>query len=159
MTQIVGAVCLSGACLADGRGAGLMPDPAVEAFAERPASGTPEQPPVCSAPVSAQVMAEQADKLRRDGYIRIAPSGRSLGGVADDRGAEAGRRAAHVPRDRRRRGLRPGRPVTGSGLQGMRDRLAALGGSLTVGSAPGRGTTVSGVLSCEPAIPGLAATG
>ena len=50
-------------------------------------------------------------------------------------------------------------PMTGSGLQGMRDRLAALGGSLTVGSAPGRGTTVAGVLPCEPAIPSLAATG
>jgi len=50
-------------------------------------------------------------------------------------------------------------PMTGSGLQGMRDRLAALGGSLTVGSAPGRGTTVAGALPCEPAIPSLAATG
>jgi signal transduction histidine kinase len=49
--------------------------------------------------------------------------------------------------------------VTGSGLQGMRDRLAALGGSLTVSSAPGRGTTVAGALPCEPAIPSLAATG
>jgi signal transduction histidine kinase len=52
-----------------------------------------------------------------------------------------------------------GGPVTGSGLQGMRDRLAALGGSLTVSSAPGRGTTVAGALPCEPAIPSLAATG
>jgi signal transduction histidine kinase len=50
-------------------------------------------------------------------------------------------------------------PVTGSGLQGMRDRLAALGGSLTVSSAPGRGTTVAGTLPCGPAIPSLAATG
>ena len=50
-------------------------------------------------------------------------------------------------------------PVTGSGLQGMRDRLAALGGSLTVSSAPGRGTTVAGALPCEHAVPSLAATG
>jgi signal transduction histidine kinase len=50
-------------------------------------------------------------------------------------------------------------PMTGSGLQGMRDRLAALGGSLTVSSAPGRGTTVAGALPCESAIPSLAATG
>ena len=50
-------------------------------------------------------------------------------------------------------------PMTGSGLQGMRDRLQALGGSLTVGSAPGRGTTIAGALPCEPAIPSLAATG
>jgi signal transduction histidine kinase len=32
----------------------------------------------------------------------------------------------------------------GTGLQGMADRLAALGGSLEVSSAPGEGTTVSG---------------
>ena len=72
MTQVVGAACLSGACLADGRGAGLMPDPAVEAFAERAAAGTPEQPPVCGAPVSVQVMAEEADKLRRDGDYPVS---------------------------------------------------------------------------------------
>jgi signal transduction histidine kinase len=34
----------------------------------------------------------------------------------------------------------------GSGLQGMADRLAALGGSLRVSSRPGHGTTVSGAL-------------
>jgi hypothetical protein len=67
MTQVAGAACLLGACLADGRGAGLIPDPAVEAFAERAAAGTPEQPPVCGASVRLQVMAEEADKLRRDG--------------------------------------------------------------------------------------------
>jgi signal transduction histidine kinase len=50
-------------------------------------------------------------------------------------------------------------PVTGSGLQGMRDRLAALGGSLTVSSARGRGTTVAGALPCEPALASLVATG
>jgi signal transduction histidine kinase len=32
----------------------------------------------------------------------------------------------------------------GTGTQGMADRLAALGGQLTVSSSPGRGTTVSG---------------
>jgi signal transduction histidine kinase len=50
-------------------------------------------------------------------------------------------------------------PVTGSGLPAMRDRLAALGGSVTVSSAPGRGTTVAGTLPCEPALPALATTG
>jgi signal transduction histidine kinase len=30
----------------------------------------------------------------------------------------------------------------GSGLQGLTDRLAVIGGSLTVDSPPGRGTTV-----------------
>jgi signal transduction histidine kinase len=34
----------------------------------------------------------------------------------------------------------------GSGLQGMADRLAALGGLLEVQSAPGQGTTVAGRL-------------
>jgi len=32
----------------------------------------------------------------------------------------------------------------GTGVQGMADRLAALGGDVRVGSAPGRGTVVSG---------------
>jgi signal transduction histidine kinase len=34
----------------------------------------------------------------------------------------------------------------GTGLQGMADRLAAVGGTLRIDSAPGRGTTVSGAL-------------
>jgi signal transduction histidine kinase len=42
------------------------------------------------------------------------------------------------------RGFDPGIVGNGSGLQGMADRLAAVGGSLDVRSAPGRGTTVSG---------------
>ena len=42
------------------------------------------------------------------------------------------------------RGFDPVAAVSGSGLQGMADRLAAVGGSLEVRSAPGRGTTVAG---------------
>jgi signal transduction histidine kinase len=34
----------------------------------------------------------------------------------------------------------------GTGLQGMADRLAALGGALHVSSQPGRGTTLTGQL-------------
>jgi glucose-6-phosphate-specific signal transduction histidine kinase len=34
----------------------------------------------------------------------------------------------------------------GTGLQGMADRLAALGGGLQVRSRPGHGTTISGQL-------------
>ena len=42
------------------------------------------------------------------------------------------------------KGFDPGTVTQGSGLQNMRDRLEALGGSLDVRSAPGRGTTVVG---------------
>jgi signal transduction histidine kinase len=42
------------------------------------------------------------------------------------------------------RGFDPNVVATGSGLQGMADRLAAVGGSLEVRSSPGRGTTVAG---------------
>jgi signal transduction histidine kinase len=38
----------------------------------------------------------------------------------------------------------------GSGLRGMADRLAALGGRLDVDSPPGRGTTITGVIPCAP---------
>jgi signal transduction histidine kinase len=42
------------------------------------------------------------------------------------------------------RGFDPDQVTMGSGLQGMADRLAAVGGSLEIRSAPGRGTTVAG---------------
>jgi signal transduction histidine kinase len=42
------------------------------------------------------------------------------------------------------RGFDLNQVATGSGIQGMADRLAAVGGSLEVRSAPGRGTTVAG---------------
>jgi signal transduction histidine kinase len=42
------------------------------------------------------------------------------------------------------RGFDPNQVATGSGLQGMADRLAAVGGSLEIRSAPGRGTMVAG---------------
>jgi signal transduction histidine kinase len=42
------------------------------------------------------------------------------------------------------RGFDPVAVGSGSGLQGMADRLAAVGGSLEVRSAPGQGTTVAG---------------
>ena len=42
------------------------------------------------------------------------------------------------------RGFDPTATVYGTGLQGMADRLEAIGGTLEVVSAPGRGTTVGG---------------
>jgi signal transduction histidine kinase len=42
------------------------------------------------------------------------------------------------------RGFDPSGVSSGSGLQGMADRLAAVGGSLDVESSPGRGTRVAG---------------
>ena len=41
----------------------------------------------------------------------------------------------------------------GTGLQGMADRLAALGGDLQVRSQPGQGTTVTGQLPVRPLEP------
>ena len=49
------------------------------------------------------------------------------------------------------RGFDPDAAERGSGLQGIADRLAALGGTLTVRSAPGAGTTIGGSLPLEAA--------
>jgi signal transduction histidine kinase len=49
------------------------------------------------------------------------------------------------------RGFDPAAAERGSGLQGIADRLAALGGTLTVRSAPGAGTTIAGSLPVEAA--------
>ena len=43
-------------------------------------------------------------------------------------------------------GFDPGLTRRGTGLQGMADRLAALGGTLHIDSQPGHGTTVQGWL-------------
>jgi signal transduction histidine kinase len=39
----------------------------------------------------------------------------------------------------------------GSGLQGIADRLAALGGSVEIRSTPGAGTTITGTLPAAAA--------
>jgi signal transduction histidine kinase len=44
------------------------------------------------------------------------------------------------------RGFEPSTTSYGTGLQGIADRLAALGGALEVRSTPGRGTVVSGTI-------------
>jgi signal transduction histidine kinase len=41
-------------------------------------------------------------------------------------------------------------PAGGSGLTGLGDRLGAIGGTLSVSSAPGAGTTVTAVVPLEP---------
>jgi signal transduction histidine kinase len=48
------------------------------------------------------------------------------------------------------KGFDPSATGHGTGLQGMADRLAALGGSLEVSSSPGRGTTVLGRVPARP---------
>jgi len=40
-------------------------------------------------------------------------------------------------------------PVLGSGLVGLRDRVAAVGGSISVSSPKGKGTVISAELPCE----------
>jgi signal transduction histidine kinase len=47
------------------------------------------------------------------------------------------------------RGFDPAVSTYGTGLQGMADRLAALGGALSVRSAPGTGTTIAGAVPVE----------
>jgi signal transduction histidine kinase len=42
------------------------------------------------------------------------------------------------------KGFEPSTVIRSSGLQNMRDRLEALGGSLEVTSAPGRGAMIAG---------------
>jgi len=49
-------------------------------------------------------------------------------------------------------GFDPAKATHGTGLQGMADRLAAVGGTLRIDSAPGSGTAISGTLPvAEPA--------
>ncbi len=42
------------------------------------------------------------------------------------------------------RGFDPAQATDGTGITSMTDRLDAAGGTLTIDSAPGRGTTVNG---------------
>jgi len=41
-------------------------------------------------------------------------------------------------------------PTAGTGLSNLRDRVESVGGTLTIGSAPGRGTRVEAVLPTRP---------
>ncbi len=50
-------------------------------------------------------------------------------------------------------GFDPTRTQLGTGVQGMKDRLEALGGSLTVESSPGAGTKVSGWIPTRHLVP------
>ena len=71
-----------------------------------------------------QNVAKYAGATRAE--VRLAASGHSLEFTVTDDGA----------------GFDPGSKAYGTGLQGMADRLHAHGGSLTVRSAPGAGTTI-----------------
>ncbi|HEY7661079.1 MAG TPA: sensor histidine kinase [Actinomycetota bacterium] len=51
-------------------------------------------------------------------------------------------------------GFEPGVATAGTGLQGMADRLDAVGGTLQVTSAPGAGTTISGRVPARSIVPG-----
>jgi signal transduction histidine kinase len=73
-----------------------------------------------------QNVAKYADADRAT--VRLSQSNGSLSFAVVDRG----------------RGFDPGSVRSGTGLQGMADRLAAVGGSLDVTSAAGSGTTVAG---------------
>jgi signal transduction histidine kinase len=75
-----------------------------------------------------QNVAKYAGAARAE--IRLAASGPYLKFEVSDDGA----------------GFDPASTGYGTGLQGMADRLHAHGGSLTVRSAPGAGTTISGRL-------------
>ncbi|HEU4356558.1 MAG TPA: ATP-binding protein, partial [Actinomycetota bacterium] len=52
------------------------------------------------------------------------------------------------------RGFDPAETGYGTGLQGMADRLDAIGGALEVVSAPGAGTTVTGRVSTDESASG-----
>src|SRR6266571_1229524 len=68
MTQIVRAAQQLGAWRSTTQccGAGLVPGPAIHAFAERAAAGAAEQPPIFGASEGPQVPAQEAGKLRGD---------------------------------------------------------------------------------------------
>jgi signal transduction histidine kinase len=68
---------------------------------------------------------------------------------ASDVSVSAGRRNGNLVVSVRDDGLGGAVPSEGSGLAGMIDRVAALGGTLTVDSPPGRGTLVTAELPCE----------
>jgi signal transduction histidine kinase len=53
-------------------------------------------------------------------------------------------------------GFNPATAAHGTGLQGMADRLSAVGGQLGIASAPGRGTTISGTVPVAALAPALA---
>jgi signal transduction histidine kinase len=80
-----------------------------------------------------QNVAKYAEASRVD--VRLAASNGSLVFDVTDDGA----------------GFDPTTTSYGTGLQGMTDRLGALGGGLTVTSSPGNGTTVSGTVPWGPA--------
>ena len=62
--------------------------------------------------------------------------------------ADNGRLAFAIKDDGK--GFDPSRARQGSGLQNMRDRIEALGGTIAIRTAPGEGTEISGTVPVEP---------
>ena len=53
-------------------------------------------------------------------------------------------------------GFNPAAAAHGTGLQGMADRLSAIGGQLRITSTPGHGTTISGTVPVTAPAPAMA---
>jgi len=127
MAKVVGAVDWLSACpvLRHGCGVGLVPDPAVEAFAEPAAAGPLEQPPIFGASEGLQVPAQEAGKLRGIGTVLMAPSGRCL----RLRGSRGVPLPVHVRADRGRDAVRVSCPQPHAGRELARSATASAGRS------------------------------
>ncbi len=53
-------------------------------------------------------------------------------------------------------GFNPANAARGTGLQGMTDRLSAIGGQLQIASTPGHGTTIAGTIPVTAPAPAMA---
>jgi hypothetical protein len=124
--KVVGAAGRLGACPArDGCGAGLVPDPAAEACAERAAAGTAEQPPIVGAPEGPRVPVQEAGKLRGD---RDRPGG-AFGAVLEAAGSRGVPLPVQARADRGRDAVRVSCPQPCAGrAQELADSATASAG-------------------------------